>query len=64
MFTLQFIPWGWIQTWAAAEVTTMWAAWATAGLTLTVHTLLLLALALPSYFLLERPCTSLWPRSW
>ena len=62
-YLLQYFPLGYWPTWAKAGVSTMWAAWATAGLALLLETLAALAYSLPSYFLVERPLSRLWPRA-
>lgn len=62
-YLLQYIPLGFWPNWYRAEVNTMWAAWATAGLAFLLETLTALAIALPSYFVVERPLSVIWPRA-
>lgn len=51
-------------TWMQSGVITMWAAWATALLSLFLIVCMALLVALPFYFAVERPFAQLWPRTW
>jgi len=63
-YLLQDWPMSAFPSWTAAAVTTMWAAWACALLSLACIVVLACLVALPFYFLVERPVASLWPRTW
>ena len=62
-YLLQKAPLAILPSWAAANVTTIWAAWGTGLLGCVVASAAALLIALPCYLLVERPCSLLWPRN-